>query len=293
MRRPGTRAWAAVSALLAVLVVVGVREAAVAAGTGSGEVRPGPGVAAAAAPAPVSAGQPPLARLEHASIGEDTISGRRVLTVTSTRPVSGPRPVALMLHGAGHDRRVPVEESAQRFTQTLIDAGWVVAASDAGGDAWGSSASQADHLSLLDRLREVYPVSGVVLVSMSMGGVAGLNMVADGSVPDLLGWVGITAVTNLRAVAADPRFTDRIAGALSAGEIAARDPLALPADQLGGVPLVAVVSPSDPWTPPVSQLTPFAEHMGAVNPPRVVECSDGHLGVDCYRADVVMELVAG
>ena len=232
----------------------------------------------------------PLAALTDARVVEDTLLGQRVLSVTSTRPVTGPRPVALMLHGAGHDHRVPVEQAAQQFTQELIDAGWIVAASDAGGDAWGAPPSQRAYLDLLDHLRSQYPVDGVVLVSMSMGGVAGLNLVADRAVPDLLGWVGITAVTNLRAMAADPRFTGYVEAALDDAQVARLDPLTLPAQRLAGVPLIAIASPADPWTPPGEQLTPFVAHMSDVNPVQVLECRDGHVGVDCYRADVVRSL---
>ncbi|MCW2579719.1 MAG: uncharacterized protein JWR82_1320 [Blastococcus sp.] len=280
------------AALLATLAIVGIPAVVVGAtdeGRQSFQEAVGRPVASTSAPADGR----PLAALEGALVVEDSVGGQRVLTVTSSRPVSGPRPVALVLHGAGQDRRVPVEQSAEAFTQTLIDAGWIVASSDAGGDAWGSAASQAAYGQLLDRLRDEYPVSGVVLVSLSMGGIAGLNMVAAGSVPDLLGWVGVTPVTNLAAMAADPRFTDLIRRALSAEEASAVDPLAVPVHRLQGVPLVAVVSPSDPWTPPAAQLAPFADRLAAVNPVRVLECHDGHVGVDCYRADVVLELAAG
>ena len=231
-------------------------------------------------PAAVTEQPVPLAALTDARVVEDTLRGQRILTITSTRPTTGPRPVALMLHGAGHDHRVPVEQAAQQFTQALIDAGWIVAASDADGDAWGSEASQQAHLDLLEHLRSVYAVDGVVLVSMSMGGVAGLNLVADRAVADLLGWVGITAVTDLRAMAADPRFTGYVEAALDDAQVAELDPLTLPAERLASVPLIAIASPADPWTPPGEQLTPFVEHMSDVNPVQVLECTDGHVGLD-------------
>jgi hypothetical protein len=277
----------AVSAVLACLL----------AGCGAGPVDVGgeqtvSGEGAAAAVA--GADQQGPAELHDAAIRAMTVDGQRGLVVTADHPVAGARQVALVLHGAGSDRRAIIEKKAETFTQSLIDAGWVVAASDAHGDAWGAAGSQRDHLELLTRLRSEFPVGGVVLVSLSMGGIAGLHLAASGSIPDLAGWVGITPVTNLPAIARDRRFSASIRTALTGDQIASLDPASIPPDRFRGVPLIVTESPGrDPWTPPQQQVAPFVAHVGSIDPVRVIDCSGGHVGADCYPTAVVVALGAG
>ena len=90
-----------------------------------------------------------MVHLKAATVEEGAVDGQAVLVVRSDHRLEGARPLALVIHGAGSGHRAPLSVKAGAFTQSLIDAGWVVAASEAHGDAWGSPTSQRDYLELL------------------------------------------------------------------------------------------------------------------------------------------------
>lgn len=221
-----------------------------------------------------------------AQITSARIDGQQVEALAAGR--SGPRALLVFAHGVDGDHRTPTENRVVPFTQKLIDDGWVVAASDAGGAAWGSSKSQRDYLDLIGWARQHYRISGVVLLGESMGGVASLDLAASGKVADLRGWVGVSPVTNLPAMT---DFTESIDQALTPAEQRQVDPLALSPDALADVPMSIYASPTDTVAPPAVEVTPFVQRMAPTVQIAVRSCAGGHVAPGCYDPAAVESLV--
>jgi hypothetical protein len=83
----------------------------------------------------------------------------------------------------------------------LQAAGYTVAASNMGGDCWGNAAGQASVVDLWGMLKSANPgLTRLVLVALSMGGAAALNLAIAGTIPELRGVYGIDAVCSLAAM---------------------------------------------------------------------------------------------
>jgi pimeloyl-ACP methyl ester carboxylesterase len=214
-------------------------------------------------------------------IEEDEVAGQATYVLANDQP--GPRDVVLYMHGYGSSREAVTFHNQHEFTQDLVDDGFVVASSDAHGDAWGSKASQADYLALYRHLEQRFEVEDVVIVSESMGGIAGLNIAADRAIPELVGWVGISPVVDLQAAAESGPLVEPIREDVPAGQIEDVDPARLESIP---VPVWVVVSKDDTYVP-ASSGEMFARRVGG----EVVYCDGGHVAADCYRSDVVKQLL--
>lgn len=187
------------------------------------------------------------------------------------------------MHGYGASHEAVTFGNQHAFTQELIDLGFVVASSDAHGNAWGSEASQADYLALYRHVQDRFEVEDVVIVSESMGGIAGLNIAADGAIPELVGWVGVSPVVDLQAAAESGPLVEPIREDVPAGQIESVDPARIESIP---VPVWVVVSTDDTYVP-ASSGEEFASRVGG----KVMYCEGGHVAADCYRSDVVKQLL--
>lgn len=220
--------------------------------------------------------------IERASVTRPRVPGGAAVVVAPEGP--GPHPVALYVHGLRmKESQLLVER--REFVQGLVDQGFIVAAAYAEGPAWGSRASQAAYLSLYEAVARTHLVDRVVVVSESMGGVAGLGLVSSGRIPDLAAWVGVSPVTNLGWAAASPVLAESVAAALTPEDVERLDPMAME----GGldVPLVVYATPDDPVVDTTENAQRFAEHFGA----ELRECAGGHVAPDCFRPADVLALL--
>lgn len=214
---------------------------------------------------------------------DSTLNGQKITVLSPTSPQSE-RPLALVTHGYDSDQRILRTPYMAAMTQGLIDAGWVVASSEADGNAWGGGSSQDDYVALHDYATSNYDISRTVMVSVSMGAIPGLNIVADQRIGDLSGWVGISPVTDLNAMAESDDWSAIISSQLTAAEAKALNP----ADRgyPEALPMAIMAAPGDETTPMVEQVTPFSERTGAT----VTECTGRHVSPDCFRAESVTQL---
>lgn len=212
-----------------------------------------------------------------------TVDGQKVTVITSHLVPTGPRPLALVTHGYRADQRVTRQPYMAKFTQDLVNAGWIVAASNAHGDAWGGEESAEDYKALYAHISKEYKIAETVVVSLSMGAISGLELVEEKSIPNIAGWVGVSPVTDLPAMAATDDWREVIHSKLDDAEIAELDPMRR---SLGSVPLTVYTSPTDKITPTPVHAEPFAKKHKA----RVVTCTGGHVAPDCFRAEDVISL---
>ena len=187
-------------------------------------------------------------------------------------PTSGPSPVALLSPGAhefevgdeaatvlvpelpngrlvvythGYGVRADALLSDDAFgglAAGLVAAGYAVASSDAGGNAWGSDASVDDYADLAAAVTAGVGATNVFLVSESMGGLAAARLVSDRRIEGLRAYAGIYPLCDLDSVYDD--FRESVDAAYgSAVPQALADLSPVPLD--GGVPVLFWASPDD------------------------------------------------
>jgi len=150
----------------------------------------------------------------------------------------------LAFHSAGQNQYFSFWSSIFPTTYALLAAGYTVAESYARGDNWGNNASKADYVSLAALMRSDYAVNEIGFLCASMGGVASQTLLADGTISDVVGWAGTSAVCSLVAAAA-AGFSASISTAYGGGSYAANDPLQIAASGFTGEKMRWWASPAD------------------------------------------------
>lgn len=120
------------------------------------------------------------------------------------RPARSPKGVILYHHGytERHDRLL--RDPDRPVTEALLKAGFLLAASTAGGDSWGSRRSVEANLRLWERVAR--PDLPLGHVGVSMGCLVALNCAADSRFPSLA-VAGIAPVCDVEAVRAHRRVS--------------------------------------------------------------------------------------
>lgn len=195
----------------------------------------------------------------------------------------GPRDVVLFMHGYGGDHTAVATHTRYRFTQGLVDAGFVVASADAGGNAWGSESSQDSYLELYEYVKHRYDVEDVVIVGDSMGAIAGLNIAAEGDIEELVGWVGVSPVVDLQGASEEGPLVAAIRRDVPPGQLGTVDPVRLASLP---VPVRVTVTEADTVVPAQTGVA-FAERVGG----EVTACQGRHASVDCHRVGLVVDLL--
>lgn len=207
-------------------------------------------------------------------------------------------PLCLFIHQASTGtRNSPWSEARMAPVNNALERhGYFVASAD-DGQRWGNMASQDNYANLVSLVRSEYNISYVVLLGASMGGLAMLNLLRSGVVPNLRAAAGIGAVCDLEAMYLGGSFTAAIEAAYEFS-----GPAQFPAATAGFNPMTAdpgemAVIPIRYWASPGDVLVPKAAHSDAlvariasVNPDAsVVDCTGGHLDVNQYRPAELLE----
>jgi Serine aminopeptidase, S33 len=230
----------------------------------------------------------PYSGIEVDVVREPVIAGQQGLLLGNPEDVK--QPLVMFLHGAGADHRAPVSERAEAFTQEMVDRGYLVAASDAHGTVWGTEESQHDYRRLYRWVDARYEIGPVLLLSQSMGGVPGLHLLADEAIPHVVGWVGVSPVTDLAWAARDEQLGESVAAALEPGDVRRLDPMRIPPRRFTGKRMVIYAAGDDDVVPAVHARR-FAGHLSPTATARVRGCSGGHTAPDCYDAEAVDTMV--
>ena len=208
---------------------------------------------------------------------------------TIVKPVvAHPRGLVIYVHGSTDDENTFItHETRVPLTEEIVGAGYEMASSRAGGDAWGNPASVAAYQALADALRTETATPATFILAESMGGVAGLLLVANHGIPDLKGFVGISAVTDLRVFLVRPDERDSVRAAFGGGDPpASSNPIQRPPSEFAGVPLRLYASPGDTDVLIAKNTNPFAARLRSVpgTDVTVVPCQGNHGNGSCSRA---------
>ncbi|MGY1699125.1 hypothetical protein [Geodermatophilus sp. SYSU D00766] len=127
-----------------------------------------------------------------------SVAGEAAVVLVPERPNGR---LVLYAHGYGADLGALADDEAfGGLAQGLVAAGYAVAASDAGGDAWGTAASVDAHAALAATARELTGAGEVFLVAESMGGLAGAQLVTGRRIAGLRAYAGIAPLCDLGSV---------------------------------------------------------------------------------------------
>jgi pimeloyl-ACP methyl ester carboxylesterase len=217
-------------------------------------------------------------------VTELTIDGQQAVAVA---PGEGdPQALVLYLHGMDDDHEVLGEEQKRvEVVDRLVAEGYVVAASDAHFNALGNEASQQDYIDLAATLSERYGTSRTYLIAESMGSVAGLQIAADDSIPDVRGVAFISPLVDLDVVVGteqEAQVLQAYDGALPTG---AQNPAARPASDWAGTHLRFYLASEDEVVDNSRNAEPFIEQVEDVADVSVVECEGEHVAPSCFQPD--------
>ena len=215
---------------------------------------------------------------------ELTVGGQPAAAIVpATR---SPRGLVIYLHGYGGDHR-SLQRGADeaRVAQRLVAEGYVVAASDAHGDAWGNAASQQAYVDLAAQLTRRYATPRTFLWAVSMGTVAALQLLAHDRIPRLAGLAAVCPVTDLGFVVDSefqPLVRQAYGGRLPTGT---ENPALLPAEDFRGDHIRFYVASHDQTVPTELNAGEFTPRVGPVADVTIVPCQGGHIDPSCFQPD--------
>jgi hypothetical protein len=173
---------------------------------------------------------------------------------------ANPTPVIMYAHGMGEDQTGLLTDSLKATVVTaLLNAGYILAGTNAHGANWGNQAGVNDYAALDQYLRLNYNVSNVCIWSQSMGGCAGLLALAQNKVRGVVGWLGTYPVCSLSAAytgTGNANFSTSITTAFGitgsgiytyTNQTYGNDPLIKNAIAFRNVPMRFYASPSDTY----------------------------------------------
>jgi alpha-beta hydrolase superfamily lysophospholipase len=212
------------------------------------------------------------------------VGGQRAVALVPDTDV--PRGLVLYLHGFGEDAESLLGgEDQARIVERLVTDGYVVAASDAHLDVFGNAASQQDHVDLAAELTRRYGTSRTFLLAESMGGVAGLQLLAADRIPHLLGMAAISPLTDLDVASLspyEPIVRQAYGGRLPVG---AENPAALSAESFRGDHIRFYLAAEDDVTVSADNADPLAARLQGIADVSVVPCEGGHVDPSCFQPD--------
>lgn len=116
-------------------------------------------------------------------------------------------PVVLWSHPQGQNEQLSPSYFGYPFIHACIQEGWRVAATNQHGvNSSGAAPAVADLTNLHAYMNARHPVSKVILLGGSMGGLATANAVSHTSVPNVVGAAVLDGVFDLAAFYADPTY---------------------------------------------------------------------------------------
>lgn len=205
-----------------------------------------------------------------------------------------PSPLVIYHGGVGETASASRTDALkQSLIQAILDAGYIVAASNAHGDNWGNDDALADYLELYRFTRLCLDISRTVLLSQSMGGCSGLLTAADRPFA-IKGWAGIYPVCDLRSIYDLGGLTASIKTAYSIAadgsnydaQTAGHDPILQPATDYSGLRMRFYASDGDTIVPKADNSDNMAALVGATATEyEVVACSGNHGDASHFQAE--------
>ena len=127
-----------------------------------------------------------------------------------------PSPLLIWSHGHGGSEQETNPETyapPSALLKALLDAGFIVACSNAGGNLWGNDVARARTLALYRYMRDHYAIGPVILAGTSMGGLNSARLLADKTIPGVAGMMIFQPVLSLAGLLANLQANESTNGA--------------------------------------------------------------------------------
>jgi pimeloyl-ACP methyl ester carboxylesterase len=224
-------------------------------------------------------------------VAEFTVDGQQAVAIA---PGEGdPVGLVVFLHGLDDDNGALAEEQKRvDMVDALVAEGYVVAGSDGNFNAWGNEASQQGYVDLAAELAERYGTTDTYLIAESMGGVAGLQILADDRIPDVHGMALISPLVDLDVVLGtnqEGQVLEAYDGVFPTG---VQNPAARPAEDWAGTSMRFYLATEDEVVDNTENAEPFVERVEDVADVSVVVCEGEHVAPSCFQGEDLAEWFA-
>jgi pimeloyl-ACP methyl ester carboxylesterase len=210
-----------------------------------------------------------------------TVDGQETLGISTQNALV--RGVVVFFHGMGADEFALTSDDAHKnMTSKLVDAGFAVVSSSAGGDAFGDPASQQNYLYLGAEAAQHYRTDNIFFLAESMGAIAALNLLTSLQTLRFRGLAAINPVLDLAQVA--PEYKSTVAEKYQNQSMASVNPIDLPPDAVRDKKLKFYVSSDDSLVRADSNAFAFQERFGSADI-SIVKCSGRHGDPSCFQGD--------
>jgi pimeloyl-ACP methyl ester carboxylesterase len=209
-----------------------------------------------------------------------------------TKQHTDPTRIAVYFHGLDNNEKVLLDDAHRPLVDSLVNDGFAVVASNAGGNVFGNEDSQEDYLQLIQFAQEHYggPLP-VYFIAESMGAVAAANLYAKVPGLDVLGMVGISPALDFGVAQQD--LQPAIAAAYAPESPATMNPLDLPPKLLAGKHFRFWASPQDTFVPAATNATAFEQQFGSVADVTVATCTGDHADPSCMPPGQILDWLNG
>jgi pimeloyl-ACP methyl ester carboxylesterase len=215
-----------------------------------------------------------------------TIDGQQTLGVSGKDKIV--RGVVIFFHGLDSDEFSFSTQGVRRdFTAELVDAGFAVVSSDAGGNAFGNPSSRQNYLYLGGEAANHYHTENFFLVAESMGALAAVNLMASLQTLRFRGLAAINPILDMSTI--PTQYKTQVDRAYPDGGYEDSNPINLPLDNLRDMKMRFYVSEGDSVVPAAQNALAFKARFGYVSNISVVKCSGGSGDASCFQGQDVVK----
>jgi len=218
-----------------------------------------------------------------------TVDGQETLGISGQDKLI--RAVVIYFHDAGDDEfALTADAPHSEVTSALVNAGFAVVATKAGGNAWGNPASQRNYIYAGGTAAQHYHTENVFFLADGMGAIAAANLLATGPTLRVRGFAAINPIFDLKAVA--PQYQSEVAKAYPSASVHSVNPMDLPPTAFKFRDMKFYVSPDDPVVRSDANARAFAARFGSTSSISVVDCASTDGYASCYQGDDIVKWFA-
>jgi pimeloyl-ACP methyl ester carboxylesterase len=215
-----------------------------------------------------------------------TVDGQQTLGVSKKDAVV--RGVVIFFHGIDtNEFAMTADQAHTAVTNKLVNAGFAVIASQAGGNAFGNPKSQNNYRALAYAALQHYRVENVFFLAESMGALAAISLLAETESSRIRGLAAINPILDLGR----PQFAPAIAESYTDQmEIDSANPMNLNPELFTGKRIRLYVSRDDSAV--TAESVAFRDRFGSVADISIVECSGALGDPACLQGDDLLSWFA-
>jgi pimeloyl-ACP methyl ester carboxylesterase len=216
-----------------------------------------------------------------------TVDGQQTLGVS--KKDTRLRGVVIFFHGPdGDEFSITSDEAHKTVTETLVNAGFAVVASQASGNAFGNPQSQQNYRELASMSLGHYHVDNVFFLAESMGTVAAMNILAEPGTYRIRGLAAINPVLDLANVPAP--YVPLVANSYpDSTSLELSSPIRFLPDAFADRRIRFYVSSDDALAQTRSNVAAFQQRFGGTTDISVVGCEHGVGDPSCLQGDDILK----